>query len=897
MAAAMPDDVLPVASEEAQAFQAFVIGGVTKQLQKDGKAGRLPEFVAAAGAYGKGALEADAFLATLADLFGAARALKLAPTLARLVKHEGRRRALLAAARGDVAVEVLGAASPNGAAAAEPSAPEPSAQEAATALRRNRGRAGSFYAPAEEPTPEPPTPEPSPPASPAPAPTEAPPTPPTEPPAPEPPAPTEAPPTEPPEPTLEPAQASTSSKKKARKKKKAAVAEPTPTAEEPAVPDEPSTPTATVPADATLFTPRLSTPEPSVPADPALFTPRPSTPDLSVPADPTLFTPVPDEAPVAFADESRKLIAELAASGPEPAAAEAPQVPAPAVEATAAPAEESKAESAAAGEAEWEAQLAALEAEKRAERAAEEAAAAPLVVPPELKYVPASEQSAEARRSVAAFAAAETWQMSVGEGDRVEALKDHDDGWTECRSADGATGAVPTTYLVKLEAEPVAKASTRVPLATGAAAAELQRSAVRAVRARLDELGRSDRLPELVQGTRRYAAGDLTANGMRSALADLLSSDAESRTVCRTLAQLVVDDQKRAALAAAAEAPAEPANEDFFAAIARDTAELRSQKSLEEDRLQQDLEDRRASTQSAAEDEREILLARSHGVGVSPDVVSKLQRLSEDEELAKRLQREEERRKSNTYADVSRQRTDAALAERLQRTSPQQPAPPPSFWGSLFGNDEETVPPPRSPLTDKRVQEDADAAFARRLQAEEHARAARRRAPPVYDGPSVAQAPVQYDQYGRPSQAPYRQPPVDEYGRPGMSSYASQPPQGPSVDEYGRPVMQTQRAPSYAPPPRQDYRPQERAYVPPAPPPRQAPYAHSMRGSLVSAPYSRPPPAPAPPPAPPPPPPPPVVDEMDDLFSCGACGAQMQVRGAEAGAQFTCPECGAVNEV
>ena len=885
MAAAMPDDVLPVAPEEAQAFQAFVIDGVTKQLQKDGKADRLPEFVAAAGAYGKGALEADAFLATLADLFGAARALKLAPTLARLVKHEGRRRALLAAARGDVAVEVLGAASPNGAAAAEPSAPDPSTEEAATALRRNRGRAGSFYAPAEEPTPEPPTPEPSPPASPAPAPTEAPPTEPPAPAAPEP-APTEEPPTEPaadssePEPALEPAQASKSSKKKARKKKKkAAVTEPAPTAEEPAVPDEPSTPTATVPADATLFTP------------------RPSTPDPSVPADPTLFTPVPDEAPVAFADESRKLIAELAASEPKPAAAEAPQVP-PAVEATTEPAEESKAESAAAGEAEWEAQLAALEAEKWAERAAEEAAAAPLVVPPELKYVPASEQSAEARRTVAAFAAAETWQMSVGEGDRVEALKDHDDGWTECRSADGATGAVPTTYLVKLEEEPApAKASTRVSLATGAEAAELQRSAVRAVRARLDELGRSDRLPELVQGTRRYAAGDLTASGMRSALADLLSSDEESRTVCRTLAQLVVDDQKRAALAAAAEAPAEPANEDFFAAIARDTAELRSQKSLEEDRLQQDLEDRRASTQSAAEDEREILLARSHGVGVSPDVVSKLQRLSEDEELAKRLQREEERRKSNTYADVSRQRTDAALAERLQRTSPQQPAPPPSFWGSLFGNDEKAAPPPRSPLTDKRVQEDADAAFARRLQAEEHARAARRRAPPVYDGPSVAQAPVLYDQYGRPSQAPYRQPPVDEYGRPGMASYASQPPQGPPVDEYGRPVMQTQRAPSYAPPPRQDYRPQERAYVPPAPPPRQAPYAHSMRGSLGSAPYSRPPPAPAPPPAPPPPPPPPVVDEMDDLFSCGACGTQMQVRGAEAGAQFTCPDCGAVNEV
>ena len=32
-------------------------------------------------------------------------------------------------------------------------------------------------------------------------------------------------------------------------------------------------------------------------------------------------------------------------------------------------------------------------------------------------------------------------------------------------------------------------------------------------------------------------------------------------------------------------------------------------------------------------------------------------------------------------------------------------------------------------------------------------------------------------------------------------------------------------------------------------------------------------------------------------FACGACGAQMQVRGAEPGAQFTCTECGAVNEI
>ena len=88
MAAGIPEDVPPVAAHEAQAFQAFVIDGVTKQLQKDNKAERLPEFIRAAGAYGKGDLDADAFLLTLADLFGEQRSLKLLPSLARLVKND-----------------------------------------------------------------------------------------------------------------------------------------------------------------------------------------------------------------------------------------------------------------------------------------------------------------------------------------------------------------------------------------------------------------------------------------------------------------------------------------------------------------------------------------------------------------------------------------------------------------------------------------------------------------------------------------------------------------------------------------------------------------------------------------------------------------------------------------
>ena len=105
------DDVAPASRPRAQAFQAFVIDGVTKQLQKDNKAERLPEFIRAAGAYGKGEVDADSFLVTLADLFGEQRSLKLLPSLARLVKNDDRRRSLLKAARGG-AVEVLGADSP-----------------------------------------------------------------------------------------------------------------------------------------------------------------------------------------------------------------------------------------------------------------------------------------------------------------------------------------------------------------------------------------------------------------------------------------------------------------------------------------------------------------------------------------------------------------------------------------------------------------------------------------------------------------------------------------------------------------------------------------------------------------------------------------------------------------
>ena len=94
----------------------------------------------------KGDLDADSFLLTLSDLFGEQRSLKLLPSLARLVKNDDRRRSLLKAARGSGQVEVLGADSPNGGAAAPASpAPEPSAP--------------AVEEPAPAPTEAPPTPE------------------------------------------------------------------------------------------------------------------------------------------------------------------------------------------------------------------------------------------------------------------------------------------------------------------------------------------------------------------------------------------------------------------------------------------------------------------------------------------------------------------------------------------------------------------------------------------------------------------------------------------------------------------------------------------------------------------------------------------------------------------
>ena len=109
----------------------------------------------------------------------------------------------------------------------------------------------------------------------------------------------------------------------------------------------------------------------------------------------------------------------------------------------------------------------------------------------------------------------------------------------------------------------------------------------------------------------------------------------------------------------------------------------------------------------------------------------------------------------------------------------------------------------------------------------------------------------------------------------------------PSVDEYGRPVMQQQtRAPSYAPPPRRDYEPQARRYVPPAPPPAPPPYAHSMRGSLGSAPYSRPAaPAPAPPP-------PPVVEEAGTSSPAGRAARRCRSEGPSRARSSRAPSAG-----
>lgn len=264
-------------------------------------------------------------------------------------------------------------------------------------------------------------------------------------------------------------------------------------------------------------------------------------------------------------------------------------------------------------------------------------------------------------------------------------------------------------------------------------------------------------------------------------------------------------------------------------------------------------------------DEREILLSRSHGVGAyNPQVVERLQRLREDEELAARLQREE---------DEHARRAAAARAgihipphpEDLQDTSADRFAAAPTpgrddqdsdFWGSLFGSNAETPtqsdatatahpdyptsgagvwnsifgasPAPATPdsspqaqrrepsMVDRARQELEDERLARQLQAEEER---------AIGGPSPRST----------TQAP----------RPDPSSR--------TPTTSSRPDSSRSR------------------------PSTSTTYRNPYDSTIQTQPQ-------------------PTSADLG-LFRCGACNETMHVRNAVPGAQFACPLCGAMNTI
>ena len=45
------------------------------------------------------------------------------------------------------------------------------------------------------------------------------------------------------------------------------------------------------------------------------------------------------------------------------------------------------------------------------------------------------------------YDAAEPWQLSAAEGDAVNILETHEDGWADVVTLDGARGMLPVSYL------------------------------------------------------------------------------------------------------------------------------------------------------------------------------------------------------------------------------------------------------------------------------------------------------------------------------------------------------------------------------------------------------------------------------------------------------------------
>ena len=83
----------------------------------------------------------------------------------------------------------------------------------------------------------------------------------------------------------------------------------------------------------------------------------------------------------------------------------------------------------------------------------EPVAAKPKPPPPPPKPKPppppprAPEPPSRPARVAHPYDAAEPWQLSAAEGDAVNILETHEDGWADVVTSDGARGMLPVSYL------------------------------------------------------------------------------------------------------------------------------------------------------------------------------------------------------------------------------------------------------------------------------------------------------------------------------------------------------------------------------------------------------------------------------------------------------------------
>ena len=103
----------------------------------------------------------------------------------------------------------------------------------------------------------------------------------------------------------------------------------------------------------------------------------------------------------------------------------------------------------------WVANLRILAPGVDAPALAEKPAAKPKPPPPPPKPKPppppprAPEPPSRPARVAHPYDAAEPWQLSAAEGDAVNILETHEDGWTDVVTSDGARGMLPVSYLAE----------------------------------------------------------------------------------------------------------------------------------------------------------------------------------------------------------------------------------------------------------------------------------------------------------------------------------------------------------------------------------------------------------------------------------------------------------------